>query len=93
MKISLKIVEGKDRNKNLILDIETENEDESEVETETEPETETESLCECECECEPLNKSNRVKKNDNNIKFIKKVPTHPRNHLKRKINQLTFKYY
>ena len=61
------------------------------MDTETEPETETESLCECECEM--LNTSNGIKKTGNNIKFIKKVPIHPRNHSKRKFNQFTFKYY
>ena len=54
---------------------------ENETEQETEPDTETESLCygECQCEIEPITKENKEQENDDDIKFIRKVPTHPRN--------------
>ena len=61
-------------------------ESDNDVESETEPDTETESLCygECQCESDPLTKENKGKENNGNIQFIRKVPTHPRNFLKRK---------
>ena len=78
----------KKNDKKLIINIETEidNDVESETapETEPEPDTETESLCygECQCESEPLTKENKGKENNDNIQFIKKLPTHPRDHLR-----------
>ena len=76
----------KKNDKKLIINIETEidNDVESETAPETEPDTETESLCygECQCESEPLTKENKGKENNDNIQFIKKLPTHPRDHLR-----------
>ena len=68
---------------------------ENETEQETEPDTETESLCygECQCEIEPITKENKEQENDDDIKFIRKVPTHPRNQLKQKTKQRTVKYH
>ena len=97
MKFTLKIVPRKKNDKKLIINIETEsdNDVESETEQEKEPDTETESLCygECQCESEPLTKENKEKENDANIKFIRKVPTHPINRLKWKAKQLTVNYH
>ena len=93
MKFTLKIVPRKKNDKKLIINIETEsdNDVESETEQEREPDTETESLCygECQCESEPLTKENKEKENHDDINFIRKVPAHPRNCLKRKAKQLT----
>ena len=93
MKFTLKIVPRKKNNKKLIINIETESD--NDAESETEPDTKTESLCysEYQCESEPLTKENKEKENDDDIKFIRKVPTHPRNRLKRKSKQLTVKYH
>ena len=97
MKFTLKIVPRKKNDKKLIINIETESDTdvESETEPEREPDTETESLCygECQCESEPLTKENTEKENDDNIKLIRKVSTHPRSRLKRKAKQLTVKYH
>ena len=66
-----------------------------ESEPEPEPDTETESLCygECQCESEPLSKENKGKENNDDIQFIRKVPTHPKDRLKWKAKQLTVKYH
>ena len=93
MKFTLKIVPRKNNNKKLIINIETDSD--NDVESETEPDTKTESLCyvEYQCESELLTKENKEKENDDGIKFIRKVPTHPRNRLKQKFKQLTVKYH
>ena len=93
MKFTLKIVPRKNNNKKLIINIETDSD--NDVESETEPDTKTESLCygEYHCESELLTKENKEKENDDSIKFIRKVPTHPRNRLKQKFKQLTVKYH
>ena len=79
--------------KKLIINVETESD--NDVQRETEPDTETKSLChgECQCESEPLTKENKGKENNDDIQFIRKMPTHPRDHLKQKAKQLTVKYY
>ena len=92
MKFTLKIVPRKKNDKKSIINIETESD--NDVGIETEPDTETDSLCygECQCEIEPLAKEIKEKENDDDIKFIRKVSTHPRNRLKRKARHLTVKY-
>ena len=69
-----------------------------ESETELDPDTETESLCygECQCESESLSKENKGKENNDDIQFIRKVPTHPRGCIKQKVSSLLWniiKYY
>ena len=83
----------KKNEKKLIINFETESD--NDVQCETEPDTETKSLCygECQCESEPLTKANKGKGNNDDIQFFRKMPTHPRDRLKRKAKQLTVKYH
>lgn len=96
MKVSLKTVLAKKQiqSKGLTLNIETEN-DESEWKTGFGAQTETGTETESEAEAESFYhfKQKGEEQNDDDIKFIRKIPTHPRNHLKRNLNKLTFKYY
>ena len=93
MKFTLKIVPRKKNDKKLIINVETESD--NDVQCETELDTETKNLCygECQCESEPLTKENKGKENNDDIQFIRKMPTHPRDRLKRKAKQLTLKYH
>ena len=85
----------KKNDKKLIINIETESDNDVESEPEPEPDTETESLCygKCQCESGSLTKENKWKENNDDIQFIRKVLTHPKDCLKRKAKQLTVKYH
>ena len=75
----------KKNNKKLIINIKTESDNDVESErTRTRYRNWKFVYGECQCESGPLTKENKGKENNDDIQFIRKVPTYPKDCLKQK---------